>query len=350
MFSPSASTEEEKTKDLKPHNDNIERLRKSEDTEATRLKGAIRALGELHGNLSADLTFAKREMAYGNLRADDIDEMFKLFRKIILPLTGMSSVADIFERVAEKRGWTSRHHTDKNTDEERKDMEKKELNEIMKTLHIPFETMTEALGDGLQHVLYTLKLAKPPKKKNTKGNIEDVNVTDKDVEAHGNIVGPGETGYAAHLAKKIDKFYEQRKSTLAIWCKQKGIDLYSNALGNPQTASKVDIPGEDLQTHQRNKRQLYLILYVSLPFIYLEFQISRSTEAFHLHGCNTVHPTMLLITKTSLGFLQADYDNRWNFSYIRPVKPFLISSTSLMPKSTKGFLRRNESSFQAQGE
>ncbi len=264
MFNAPASSGGEKAKAKQTDNDTSQEPHRPELAEAVKLNGAIRALSELHGKLCVDLTFAKREMAFGNLSADDIDEMFKLFRTIFLSVIGMSSVADIFERVAERRGWTSEHGQERESDEERKKLEKKQWNEIMKTLHNPFEVMTEALTGGLQHVLYTLELAKPSKKEEKKGNLKDTDPRGKDIEAHGDIVEPGHARYATYLSKNIDEFYEERKITLAIWCKQKGIDMDADTLNNPyQSASRVEIPGEDLQTHQRNKRQLYLILYVS---------------------------------------------------------------------------------------
>ena len=275
MFGVSTSPKDEDAKAQKPHNDKAIEPPRPEIEEATKLKGAICALGELHGKLSADLTFAKREMAYGNLCADDIDEMFKLFRKIFLPLIGMGSVTDIFERVAERRGWTSKDGEEMESDRERKRTEKRQWNEIMQTLHTPFEIMTEALSDGLQHTMYTLELAKSPKKEKKKGTTKDSNPEDKDIEAKGQIVEPGEAGYAAHLTKRIDEFYEQRKITLAMWCKQKGIDVDADVLNNSsQFASTIRLPEGDLQTHQRNKRQLYLMLYVCLLFMQLRPEIS----------------------------------------------------------------------------
>ena len=241
-----------------------------EMAEAAKLRGAVRGLSELHGKLSVDLAFAKREMAYGNLSADDIDEMYKLFRKIFLPLIGMSSAADIFERVAEKRGWTS-VSVEGNLDEERKMMEKKQWNEIMKTLHSPFEEMTKALIDGLQHTSYKLKLSKAPKRQEKKQSHENTITSARDVEAHGSIVEPGENGFAAYLSKNIEEIYERRKITLSVWCKQKGIELDVDNLKDPtQLASQVKVPEENFQTHQSNKRQLYLILYVSLLSIRIE--------------------------------------------------------------------------------
>ncbi len=268
MFDVLASPKSEEPAAKTPHHGKTKEPRKPENTEATRLKGAIGALIELHGKLSTDLTFAKREMAYGNLSADDIDEMFKLFRRILFPMTGMSSVADIFERVAERRGWVSRDGGEKDTDEESKKMEKKQWNEIMRTLHTPFAIMTENLSDGFEHVLYTLEL----KKKDDKGSTKSTGPRDHDVEARGNIVEAGEKGYALYLTQKIDRFYEQRKVALAIWCKQKGINLDADTFNDPSGLASTEVPEENLQTHQRNKRQLYLILYVSLQSMHSRVQ------------------------------------------------------------------------------
>ena len=271
MFDGPTSLKDKDVKGKKLRDGKAKEPQRPEIAEAAKLMDAIRVLGELHGKLSIDLTFAKRELAYGNLCADEIDEMFKLFRKIFLPLTGMSSLADIFERIAEKGGWTSKVDEETETDEARKRTEKKQWNEIMQTLHTPFEIMTETLNDGLQHTLYTLDLAKVPKKDGKTGRTVDADSKDKDVEAKGNIVEPGETGYAAHLKKRIDEFYEERKTILAVWCKQKGIDVDADMLNRSSPfGSTIHLPNENLQTHQRNKRQLYLILYVSLPFTHLK--------------------------------------------------------------------------------
>ena len=299
MFDVPASPKDEDAKVEKPSDDKATEPPRPEIEEATKLKGAIRALGELHGKLNADLTFAKREMAYGNLCADDIDEMFKLFRKIFLPLMGMGSIADIFERIAERRGWTSKDDAETEKDKERKKTEKRQWNEIMQTLHTPLEIMTETLSDGLQHTLYTLELAKPPKKEENKGATKDSESKDKDVEAKGDTVEPGEAGYAAYLTTRVDEFYQERKITLAVWCKQKGVDVDTDVLNNPSRFASTRHPPEgDLHTHQRNKRQLYLILYVCLLLMRLRIEISPTTRFWLSHF------KFQLTTRRSLSFTQ----------------------------------------------
>ena len=94
----------------------------------------------------------RREMAWGKLDAKDLDEIFTLFRSILIPLIGMSTITDIFERIAERRGWVRVPNSKFDRAEsweacglEAKEKEKATWNEIMKTLHEPFEVVRNSL-------------------------------------------------------------------------------------------------------------------------------------------------------------------------------------------------------------
>ena len=78
----------------------------SQSPQAAALNGAVQGLQALFGKIHGDMPFAKRELAWGKLNCTDIDEISKLFRGILTPLIGMRTVTDIFERIAERRGWT----------------------------------------------------------------------------------------------------------------------------------------------------------------------------------------------------------------------------------------------------
>ena len=249
--------------------------------EHERLKAAIGALGELFGKMYADLPFVKREMAFDKLDSADIDELFKQFQGLLLPLTGMSSAADIFQRIAEKWGWAEPASTlsdEKSAEREASDRAKSHWNEIMKTLHEPLEAITEVMHDGLQHTLLTLELASVPKPKKQK--TISSNGSQRDVEAEAGVAKPGDRGYAAHIAKRVDEFYDQRVSVLNVFCRQKGIKIETSPLENvPQTTPAIPLESQSLsgdpEIHNRNKRQLYLILYVSNPRLYA--CVSRAT-------------------------------------------------------------------------
>jgi Putative ER transporter, 6TM, N-terminal len=133
-------TKKSKKKDQKSH--------PAANAQAVALKANLTALTSLHGRLHGDMSFGKRETAWGKLDAKDLDEIFTLFRAILIPLIGMSTITDIFERIAERRGWVqvpnSRFDKAEAWEEcgpEEKEREKKSWNEIMKTLHEPFEVV-----------------------------------------------------------------------------------------------------------------------------------------------------------------------------------------------------------------
>ena len=232
--------------------------------EAKGLKAAIKALGELYGKMHADAVFAKREIAWGKLDASDIDELLRLFQEILFPMTGLSSAADIFQRLAERRGWTKTENASSSENEKGKI----EWNEIMRTLHDPFQTVTEHMQDGLQHTLYTLELVKPPKKQKASKEIVSDNATPKDVEANAGVMKPGDPEYASYLTKEIDAFYEQRKMTLAVWSQQRGLKTDVNPFEGPRLEalepnSQHKQPIEDPEEHTKHQQQLHIVLYVS---------------------------------------------------------------------------------------
>jgi hypothetical protein len=251
-----------------------------EHLESLNLKVAIAGLGALHGKMHPDIAFAKREMAWGKLDASDVSELYKLMQNIVLPLTGMYSVVDIFQRIAAKWGWADADDPTAilQSSKEQTGKEIRSLwNEIVKSLHYPFEAMTEAMDAGLQHSLYTLELAKPPKKQKQKGEGKEKE-SQKDIEAEAGITKPGDTGYAKHLENKIEAFHEQRKSTLAAFCRHVGITLDANSYeSNKEVTTKIHIDHGilDNETRRRNKRQLYLVLYVSAICVSIDVSASR---------------------------------------------------------------------------
>jgi hypothetical protein len=154
MFAPEESLEggdekldDSKVKKSKKINEK-ENSHPAANPQAKALKANLEALTGLHGKLHGDISFAKREMAWGKLDAKDIDEIFTLFRQILIPLIGISTITDIFERIAERRGWVripnskfDKAECREACGEEAKEREKKTWNEIMKTLHEPFEVV-----------------------------------------------------------------------------------------------------------------------------------------------------------------------------------------------------------------
>ncbi|KAL9044447.1 MAG: hypothetical protein Q9214_002412, partial [Letrouitia sp. 1 TL-2023] len=242
------------------------RVKLEKGPEATALKSCIHSLGELHGKIMGDVPFAKREIAFGKLSAEDIDQLMRLLRAIFLPVSGMSSVADVLNRVAEKRAWTTGATDDSSAYTmvaEHKRRESQEWNAIMKALHRPFESMTSAMMGGLQHAGLALDLGNSSNEPELKTLHRKADSKHKDIEAEGENANPGDKKFGDYLEKQIEEFYQERKQGLTTWCEQKGItfgtSVFSDPLKYPSQPGMVD---SDLQQHQSNQRQLYLVLYI----------------------------------------------------------------------------------------
>ena len=251
------------------HHQNPTKPKPAVSPETENLKKIISALGELYGKMHTDISFAKREMAYGKLNAADIDEYMSKLRDIMLPLIGMSSAVDLLHHLAEIKGWTRANdgsEKDESSSESDFDAkitaEKQHWNQIMKTVHEPFETMSAAMDEGLNHVMYQLELVKQPKEKSKTGRDASDDGMTGDIEAEAGKVKPGQDGFAEYLKGKIQNFYESRKATLEEFCKVKDIPLDRPdqfRMGETTDSRTLD----DSEEHRHSQRQLFLLLEVS---------------------------------------------------------------------------------------
>ena len=187
----------------------------------------------------------------------------------MLPLVGMSTVTDIFERIAEKtrqesvaeNGQNEDHWEDEASSDDRPE-EKSEWSQVMQTLRIPFKNVMKAMDEGMVHVSIVLELAPQEKKEGTKikkralgsTNIGDIPQEPEDIEATA-VPKPGEPGFAAWMEGKAKEFSEGRAVTIKEWC-LRGREKEEAAGLKGRTKSKAD--------RDRDLRRLWLILYVRL--------------------------------------------------------------------------------------
>ncbi|CAO2655399.1 Nn.00g104630.m01.CDS01 [Neocucurbitaria sp. VM-36] len=234
--------------------------------EIAAIKKMIGALEVLHGKLAADLPFAKREVAYGKLSPDDFQTMFKQLRLIFLPVLGLGSVMDLFERGAEINHWDGEVTE---YDEEVRKRTISEWNELFKFLREPLDNIFQALDDGLAHILIRLQFVKPPKKK--KGQSQE------DAEAKGDQIKPGDKGFAEHFEKQAAIFFSTKEPTLRHWVESKGIKLSKDYFSCSDTIDEETLKLlPSITTRKRDQRQLYTVLYV----MFLLNAISRATLDF----------------------------------------------------------------------
>lgn len=227
----------------------------------------------------------------------------------------MSTITDIFQRIAERRGWInvidksefdSEEAWEQDPDVQAKLKEKKLWNDIMKQLHEPFAVASEAMDEGLQHAGLLLELVKPPKAK--KGATEDI-----DVEAKADIVAPGEEGFMEYLEKKLDAFYCNRGETIRAWAREKGLSGDQWDAAQSPGLDDSGITPDEIE-HTQDQQQLYLILYmeflVSLSSLssdlsMLRFPVARCGCFSHIFWVND-----LLIAGLFHSFIQLEPQSR----------------------------------------
>ncbi|KAK4141413.1 uncharacterized protein C8A04DRAFT_39139 [Dichotomopilus funicola] len=202
-------------------------------------------LRELAGKMHADLPFAKRDIAWGKLDAKDLSEMYKLFRNVYIPVFGMNTIIDIFQRFSARPEWES---TDDANDS--KDIERHVWNEVMKQVQEPLDILAEAVDQGLEHAAMCLELLKRPKKLTAKGATqESSNPPDIDLEA-AEEPKPGDPEFARVLDDKIQVFYSRKGELLRKWVQERGVLFDDHTAENPHFNS------------ERDQVQLYIILYM----------------------------------------------------------------------------------------
>jgi hypothetical protein len=237
--------------------------------EAAGVRAAIGGISGLHGKLQGDLPFAKREIALGKLGPDDLKDLNKLVRLVMLPVVGLGAIMDIFDRIAASQGWTEAHLKEglEPVEQERRKRILSEWSDNIKALRGAFDSIIEVMGEGLEHVALQLQLKKAPKpKKKRTGSASSIGEEAEDVEARAESTRPGDKGFADYLDQKTKIFNAGKQQTLRGWCERHGIELSTHFFDHPADApysESSEKRNEDYEEHQRNQRQLYLLLYVS---------------------------------------------------------------------------------------
>lgn len=212
-----------------------------EEATAKELREVVAQCRELMGKIQMDITFAKREVAWGKLSARELGELAKLIRNTTIPIVGMTSIMDIFQRVAERRGWNTTAADPEVVAE--KNLEKTVWNEVMKRMHEPFQLLSEAIDEGLQHAALQLEITPRPKAAKKSGK-------DADVEARGDTLQPGDVGFTKVVDEKLEKFRALKGVALRAWVKERAL----------LRGEITEVSEEELR--ERDQAQLYVLLYM----------------------------------------------------------------------------------------
>lgn len=211
---------------------------------------------------ATNLTFAVREVAFGNLGPDDLKKLNELIREVFTPMVGLTCLSDIFERISVSRGWDRRKSFPDPSLPNLAEMAESgrleainEWHELIKVLKEPFESLTTVIDDGLEHVALVLRL----KKQRQRTSSAD------DHEAAGDTPKPGEPTFADYLGHRTDEFLRSKRVILRTWCTMHDIELPEGYFDNPKL-SVDDLPAWTRESssseHTRLRNQLMVLLYV----------------------------------------------------------------------------------------
>ncbi|OBT43669.1 hypothetical protein VE00_05184 [Pseudogymnoascus sp. WSF 3629] len=225
----------------------------------------------LYTKMRHELAMAKREIAWGKLRARDINVITDLCRQILMPLGGMANMPDILKRIGDGGGWIPCDFESRTKDGVDKTMppqgHSQEAYEIVwqhsiDALVEPATSLIEAMNDGLEHAALQLEIVSRPGTKNFLNWVPGAKRTRLiDREAEGGKIKPGDPNFSRLLEDKLTQFSTGRVESLTAWAESKG--LSPAQLETMKNLGEFDVDEDPADGHvRRDRQQLYLILYI----------------------------------------------------------------------------------------
>ncbi|KAI7539883.1 hypothetical protein KC331_g9478 [Hortaea werneckii] len=268
----------EETDVFAPHRVNTAGEEVAGSKEADAFKDKMRGLAALHAKTATDLPFAKREVAIGRLGPDDLQKTFRMLRIVMLPVLGLSCMSDVFQRIAEERGWDGAKSfaniplSEAHGEEETMRIESViEWHELMKRLREPFESITNTIDEGLEHVAILLQLVPAPKRWSV------------DEENNASIPKPGEKGFSAMYDRRAIEFLESKKEMLRAWCAMHDIELPGDFFDNPDSKDFKAPPWMNHASLSNDRKRLRRQLFMCLYMEFLLFNTARRVGELMLH-------------------------------------------------------------------
>ncbi|KAK2848491.1 hypothetical protein FQN49_005673 [Arthroderma sp. PD_2] len=194
------------------------------ESKAKQLKDAIQKLSSIHSAARAELYFAKQEIAWGRLTAEDFESLFALLRSILLPLSGIAMLPDVFRKLtktveAADAAEVPMHGCGyqpvvggrlplmTNTSQ----YEMPEITEhFVQPLCDRLETAADLVKAGFQHAFVALRLTNLPKRR-------EASSYPQDEEAPEDKTTPGSPHFAAEFERKLDDYFALRKHLPEKW-------------------------------------------------------------------------------------------------------------------------------------
>lgn len=245
---------------------NKEHDERAEEAAAAKVRELTTTAGELMGKIKLELSFARKEIAFGKLTPKHFSDIFNAIRAINQPVMGMASFLEIIKTLNERKTNLAAIPDMQDTMDAIKKLERDEWDAVITISKEAHNVYQNLVFSGIDHILYQLELAKRPKAKK-----EDAKI---DVEkSAGDSPQPGEAGFAEHLGDGLRKYAALRNQVIKEWADRKHISLADHFMpSNGEGATGLKRLETALLRNKLNRHQLYLILYVN----FLSSSVGRS--------------------------------------------------------------------------
>ena len=293
---------------------------------AAALKTAFTDMLSLGAKLQEDVVFAKREIAVGHFRAADIQEFYQLLKSILVPMSGLSTIASITRRLQADNSdyYATLGVTLSTTSKGTLRSDDKDWLEMLRGLNASFETVVQVLDDTILHILLLLGLISTPKISKAKAKGKAVNL-EIDVEKGADFPRPGDAGYGDYLEERMKAFRTNRSVELSTWAKERGLSEVFRKTQNsniPPPEARLHRPeSETIARELLMSERLHIVLYME----YLLYSVAkcvlatvrfaeRKTEDGTFKRYRLIVPALKTIKKLARGLLSgkeasADLEN-----------------------------------------
>ncbi|RDW64418.1 MFS transporter [Aspergillus mulundensis] len=173
--------------------------RKKSFREREALYGSLNRLIALHMEMYTDTISAKREIAFGKLDADDLHQLFRVFRSILTPMAGIKTILQALD------GMDPGYPTDQPGVREKavQDQALRDLwSQVMAEVGELSTDIAQVIDEGWQHAAIVLEYMPKPSK-------------DSDLECQ----RLGSPTFADYMDRKIQAFRGRRSEFLSTWAK-----------------------------------------------------------------------------------------------------------------------------------
>jgi hypothetical protein len=252
------------------------------------LKAALRGVFGLAAKLQVDVVYAQRETAYGHFRGKDIRDFYQLLRGVVVPISSLSTIADISERLrhneesknTDRPGGENENSAGPPTIYDESDEMQRDWQEVIRALHDSFESAAHFLNEAITHVLILLKLIPGSRPKLTTKKAEDGKAKGEadssDIEKGMTSPKPGDRGFGDYLEKEISNLRATRTTRLQEWAESRGLSsLFPTAANFGRNTTLDDLEDQSYFQSARSARQLNLVLYIE----YLIYSVGLTTLA-----------------------------------------------------------------------